>query len=305
MLAIMQKPEMPVWSARTLLLTLTALAAMVAVPRLSAQESLGDAARRIRVNKENATAAQNGQKKLSPAAADLATTMSLISETDPEKYAEGIRLLLEQERFRVLDDVADGERASKVRFPGGDWKLHTFYEALASPGGRGRGVVADWNIYRDRMTRWMTGQPTSITARVALAQAELLYAWQLRGPGAAGTIAPDRHDLFLERLKVAEAVLNQASSLQAKCPEWYNVMLQVGRDKGWEVDDLNTLLQRAAAFEPKYFYIYQQQALTLTPLWRGKEGDVEKFAEDQANRIGGKPGDMLYWLIAETIIGNP
>jgi hypothetical protein len=82
-------------------------------------------------------------------------------------------------------------------------------------------------------------------------------------------------------------------------------MLQVGRAKGWELQDLNTLLERAAAFEPGYFYVYQEQALTVTPKWRGHEGDAEKFAEEQANRVGGKAGDMLYWLIAESVIGNP
>ena len=273
-----------------------------------AQESLGDRARRIRADKENAEAAKalpDGKKAMSPTAADLTTTMSLISETDPEKYAEGIRLLLEQERFRVLDDIAMGERTNKTRFAGGEWKLHEFYEALASPGDKGRGVVADWNAYRERMNHWVGLMPGSITARVALAQAELLYAWQLRGPQAAGTVPTDRYDLFITQLKIAETVLNRASDLQEKCPEWYDVMLQVGRDKGWQVDDLNTLLQRAAAFEPQYFYVYQEQALTLTSLWRGKEGDAEKFAEDQANRVGGKPGDILYFQIAQSVMGNP
>ncbi len=296
----MQKPPLLLCAVLALLTTVTATS-------LAAQESLGDKARKIRAARENAAANAStpGQKALSPAAADLTATMGLISETDPEKYAEGVRLLLEQDRFRVLDDVAAGERANKTRFAGGEWKLRAFYEAMAAPNGKGRGVVADWNAYRERMNRWVGLQPESITARVALGQTELLYAWQLRGPGAAGTIAPDRYDLFMAQLKVAETVLNQASNLQAKCPEWYNVMLQVARAKGWELEDMNTLLQRAVAFEPQYFYAYQQQALTLTPLWRGKEGDAEKFAEEQANRVGGKPGDILYFQIAESVIGNP
>ncbi|HET9837386.1 MAG TPA: hypothetical protein VFR84_04065, partial [Candidatus Angelobacter sp.] len=54
--------------------------------RLSAQESLGEKARRIRAQKENAQAGQSadGQKKMSPAAADLSATVGLIQETDPE-----------------------------------------------------------------------------------------------------------------------------------------------------------------------------------------------------------------------------
>ncbi|HET9836866.1 MAG TPA: hypothetical protein VFR84_01440, partial [Candidatus Angelobacter sp.] len=268
---------------------------------------LGEKARRIRAQKENAQAGQSadGQKKMSPAAADLSATVGLIQETDPEKYQEGVRLLLEQERFRVLDDVAAGERANKTRFAGGEWKLWWFYDALAAPAGKGRGVVADWNAYRERLNRWVGQMPESVTARVALAQGELLYGWELRGPGELGTIEKDKFDRFMIEVKQAETILNGASELQVKCPEWYEVMMQVGRAKGWELQDLNTLLERAAAFEPGYFYVYQQMALTLTPKWRGREGDAEKFAGEVADRVGGKPGAILYWQIAQAIMGNP
>jgi hypothetical protein len=296
--------------------------AIIGSSRLNAQESLGEKARRIRAEKENAQAGQSddGKKQMSPAAADLnpitqksramgapdlTATVGLIQESDPAKYQEDVRLMLEQERFRVLDDVAAGERVNKTRFAGGEWKLWAFYDALGSPAGKGRGVVADWNAYRDRLGRWVAQQPESVTARVALAQAELLYGWQLRGPGELGTVPQDHFDRFMAQVKQAETILNGAMELPVKCPEWYDLMLQVGRAKGWELQDLNTLLEGAVAFEPGYFYVYQEQALTLTPKWRGREGDAEKFAEEQANRVGGKAGDMLYWLIAESVIGNP
>jgi hypothetical protein len=288
-------------------LVLIAGTAGVGGGKVYAQESLGEKARRIRAEKENAQAGQSadGKKQMSPAAADLSATVGLVQESDPAKYQEGVRLMLEQERFRVLDDVAAGERANKTRFAGGEWKLWKFYDALASPGGKGRGVVADWNAYRDRLNRWVARQPESITARVALAQAELLYGLELRGPGELGTIPQDKFDRYMAQVRQAETILNGAMELQAKCPEWYDLMLQVGRAKGWELQDLNTLLERAVAFEPGYYYVYEEQALALTPKWRGREGDAEKFAEEQANRVGGKAGDSLYWLIAQSVMGNP
>ena len=104
-----------------------------------AQESLGEKARRIRAAKENSAATtasgESARKPASPAAADLSATLGLISETDPEKYAGGVRLLLEQERFRALDDLAAGDRANRTRFAGGEWKLRAFYDAIASPAG--------------------------------------------------------------------------------------------------------------------------------------------------------------------------
>jgi len=298
-----------------------ALLVAAGAAKLCAQESLGERARRIRAERENAAqnaagpnsatgqnaAGQNAHGEGAPqpkpavsTAADVNLALSLAGETDPEKYAEGLRLLLGQERFRVLDDVAAGDRGNKTRFAGGDWKLWEFYRAIASPEGKGRGVVADWNVYRDRLNRWVAQQPRSVTARVSLAQAELMFAWQVRGSQDSAAIAPERQRLFAERLKAAENVLNQASDLEEKCPEWYEVMLQVARSQGWEPQDMNALWERAAAFEPQYFYAYQQQALAL----HGKEGVAENFAEEQANRLGGKAGDILYWQITQAVLGD-
>ena len=290
-------------SRRTIVWALFALSLAPLPPKIQAQESLADKARRIRARKEQEESASKpgAAKQLSPTAADLSATVNLIAETDPEKYSAGIRDLLQQDRFVVLDDVSAGERVNKTRFPGGEWKLHTLYEALATPGGTSRGVVADWNAYRDRFNRWVAQQPGSITARVAQADAELMYAWQLR---ATSDVNPESHRLFDERVKMAAAILNQASDLPVKCPQWYNVMMQVGRASGWQVQDLTALFQRAIEFEPQYYYVYQQHALTLTTKWLGKDGDMEKFAAETANRVGGKPGNILYWQIAQSIIGN-
>jgi hypothetical protein len=63
-------------------------------------------------------------------------------------------------------------------------------------------------------------------------------------------------------------------------------------------------LQKAAAFEPEFYYNYQEVALGLMPQWRGKEGDVEKFTETSANTVGGKAGDILYWQITQSIMSN-
>jgi hypothetical protein len=136
---------------------------------------------------------------------------------------------------------------------------------------------------------------------VALAYAYLNYAWQARGAGNDASVTPEGRRLFNERIKLAEEEL---LGVHPNCPEWYYVMLQLGRAKGWEAADLTDLLQKAAAFEPEFYYSYQEVALGLMPQWRGKEGDVEKFTEASANAVGGKAGDMLYWQIMQSIMSN-
>ena len=278
--------------------------------RLMGQESLGDIARRIRAGKgddapagkTNANPADKAAAKPQPAVSngDMSATMNLLSERDDIAYATRVRTQLEQENFRVLDDVAAAERTGKTRFAGGGWKLHTFYSAVESPKGKAPATEAEWADTLDRLKRWVAQQPDSITAHVALAYAYLNYGRQARGDGASVTSEGKR--LFDERVKLAEDELSLVPT--APCPEWYYVMLQVGRAKGWEAEELTALLQKAAAFDPEFYYNYQEVALSLMPKWRGKEGDAEKFTEEQANRIGGKPGDILYWQITQSIMSN-
>jgi hypothetical protein len=283
------------------------LAAAMAISgvKLAAQDSLGDVARKIRSAKgdDSSSAADKtvARPRTAPTAAELKAITDLLAERDETAYGTRVRTQLEQENFMVLDDVAIAERAGKTRFPGGGWKLFTFYSAVESPKGKPPATEAEWADTLDRLKRWSAQRPESVTAQVALGFAYLNYAWQVRGDGDAASVTPEGGRLMHERLKLAETELLGA---EAKCPEWYYVMLQVGRLKSWEVDDLAATLQRSIAYEPEFYYSYREVARSLMPKWRGKEGDVEKFAEESANKLGGKAGDILYFQIVQSLMGD-
>ncbi|MGZ4854986.1 MAG: hypothetical protein ACXVKH_07195 [Candidatus Angelobacter sp.] len=273
--------------------------------RLAAQESLGDIARRIREGKaENAQAPRDkttARPRTAPSAADLNAIADLLAERDETAYSTRVRTQMEQENFLVLDNVAAAERAGKTRFPGGGWKLFTFYSAVESPKEKPPATEAEWADTLDRLKRWAAQRPESITAQVSLGYAYLNYAWQARGDGDAASITPEGKRLLNERVTLAETELLGA---EAKCPEWYYVMLQLGRARGWEAEDLTAMLQKAIAFEPEFYYSYQEVARSLMPKWRGKDGDVERFAEESANKAGGKAGDILYWQVTQSLMGD-
>jgi hypothetical protein len=282
---------------------LLALAVAVASLPMAAQDSLGDVARRIRAAKgddaDSPADKTAAKRQPSPASADLNATMNLLSERDEAAYSTRVRTQMVLENFKVLDDVAAAERAGKNRFAGGGWKLYTFYSAVESPQEKAPATEAEWADTLDRLKRWSVQRPDSTTAKVALGYAYLNYAWQARGNGDEATVTPEGRRLFNERLLLAETELLGA---EGKCPEWYYLMLQLGRAKRWEADDLTAFLQKAIAFESDFYYSYQEVALGLMPQWRGKEGDVEKFAEDSANKTGGKAGDILYWQITQSLM---
>ena len=82
-------------------------------------------------------------------------------------------------------------------------------------------------------------------------------------------------------------------------------MLQVvAQGQQWGSDDELALFQQAVGFEPDYYYYYRMHATFLLPQWNGEQGDAAKFAEESANRVGGKQGDILYFQIASNLVCN-
>lgn len=302
------------------------LLAIFTIASLHGQEtqSLGDIARRLRADKDKASApatasaAPNGvgtagaavpSTKAHPAIADKQPAAS--GQYAPyatreefnlhllDRYQEGIRALFQQEKFEVLDKTADAARATKARLPGGFWTIHLIYLALMTPAeGTYDASENDWTSQLVRLQRWTAQRPHSITARVALAGAQLQYAWRARGGGYADKVTDDGWRVFQQRAEMAAKTLMDASSLPAKCPEWFLTTQLIARALGESKEMQTAIFEKAIAFEPDYQYFYRAQAEMLMPKWEGEEGEMAAFAQQVADRIGGKKGDIIYFQIA-------
>ena len=136
---------------------------------------------------------------------------------------------------------------------------------------------------------------------MALAEAYTNYAWEARGRGYANQVTAEGWNQFGHGVQAAREILEQASGLKEKCPQWYRSMQSVALAQGWSLKDETALLQKAVAFEADYYYYYQGHARYLLPKWHGEPGDVERFAEQAANRIGGARGDAVYYKIAAEV----
>ena len=151
-----------------------------------------------------------------------------------EEYQYAIADLLKQEKFAELDCVANSARSSKARFSGGAWKLHNLYLGLEEPK-PGHPTEQDWRNHLRRLNQWVAARPNSITAQVALAKSYVNYAWDARGTGYSDTISDSGVKLFHQRLEKAKVILDGASALHNKCPEWYVVMQQVAQGLSWDL----------------------------------------------------------------------
>lgn len=276
-------------------------------PTIQAQESLADTARRLREEKARRTEQQQSQqappakvatsepaKLVDDGAAD--ETVAAVEKLDPQAYFQAVRALFVKEDFAKLDTVAHYARAHKTRFVGGGWKLSTFYLPMCPH--CTRATTQETIDLIERLKRWVTQNPQSVTAQVALANAYYDYAWQIRGNDFADVVNESSWKPFNDRLQMAETALERASQLEEKCPEWYVVMQKVGRNQGSNLAQLRQLVEEAWKFEPMYYYVYDEFAITLQPKWLGEEGDAERFADEIANKIGGKDGAEVYFKIA-------
>jgi hypothetical protein len=218
-----------------------------------------------------------------------------------DNYRVAVAQLLKQEQFETLDCIADAARTGKTRFSGGALKLRNIFIGLDSPR-PGHPTQEDWKKHLHLIEHWSDQNEHSSTARIALAEAYINYAWDARGEGFSDSVTQNGWKVFEERLNKAKSILDHSASLADKVSEWYVAMEMIARGEGWDLPRFRTLLDRAVAFDPEDQYYYRIYAEVLQPKWMGQEGDAARYAEETANRIGGDSGDILYFLISEGIL---
>src|SRR5579871_1371365 len=182
-----------------------------------------------------------------------------------EKYEAAIRQMLYQQKFQEIDRLDTYARATKVRFTGGYWKVHMIYRAIEGPLDGIKAAETEWTRQIALLEKWKDQYPTSITPRIALAEAYSDYGWKARGGSYADNVTENGWQLLAERAHKGHAILEEADKLQEKCPEWFAAMIQIARSEDWETAPFNALVQKAIAFEPDYYYYYRMMADSLLP----------------------------------------
>lgn len=216
-------------------------------------------------------------------------------------YDDQVRDYLYHNEFDLLERAAAEARAGKERVPGGYWKLDLLYGSLDSPAAGVGAPDAEWQYHVGKLKKWAGERPSSVTARVALADAYVGYAWQARGEGVASTVTEEGWQLFRERLALSKTALDDAKGAGPICPQWYSVMMTVARGQGWDRDSYDRLFGEATAFEPSYTAYYLERAQYLLPRWHGRPGEWVRFAEEAAERVGGREGSALYYQVARSV----
>ena len=153
-----------------------------------------------------------------PCATDLSFGRSNDMQSG-KTFGAVLRQLLEQQNFKELNCIADWERSSKEKLPGGMWRVHDFFWSIKEM--QRHPTQEDWEDHLKLAQSWVDATPRSITARVVLARFYIDYAWYARGVDTADSVTNSGWKLFGQRLDKAKATLDEASNLPTKCPEWF------------------------------------------------------------------------------------
>jgi hypothetical protein len=243
-----------------------------------------------------------------------------------QQFVDEIRKNFEEENFDQLDSAAFVARESKERFPGAEWKLYVFYRTLSVPRAGANATEQAWTIHLKRLQTWADKTADSMTARVALGGAWVEYAKKVR-TDAKDWMAIDKEvggKQYQQRMRQAEKALTfdpyklmtgflkkvkreystkTESQLRSYCPHWYFVKLAIEQRRDWDWPRYNNIFAEGVALEPTYYYLYQTKAADLlpVPLARGTKGQWEAFADNSAREIGGKEGEITYYMIVSSV----
>jgi hypothetical protein len=241
-----------------------------------------------------------------------------------EQFVAEVRKNYEMEDFPALDEMAFQARTGKERFPGAEWKLYVFYQALAWPKAGEAATDQEWQFHLYRLQKWVDLASDSMTARVALAGAWVEYArkartsvhvWtdfdkqiggkqyqeRIRQAEKALTFDPKKMmAAFLARLK-REFFPRTSSQLRSYCPHWYVVKLAIEQSRSWEWNRYNNFFAEGVSLEPAYYYLYTSKAVDLLPQHHGVKSQWEIFADNSARSLGDDEGDILYYLIVAQV----
>jgi hypothetical protein len=272
--------------------------------------SLGDVAREQRARRPQEGGANPASRTLNSEGtgeghASRAKISELVEElssgNNEGDYASQMSGLLAKQDFEGLERAAERARTSQARFPGGIWKLSEFYETLS------KSQVSRWSRTREvdhmnLLKHWNELYPGSTTAHIALAMGYLEVGGNARGSGYDDTVSDQGRAKFGRATNLAEAALQEAAALPEKDPYYYAAVLQVAVDSGWDKARTKTLFEEAIKFEPGFYHYYRLYANYLQAKWYGEPGEVERFAKESADRVGGEEGNFIYFEISSLLI---
>ena len=204
------------------------------------------------------------------------------------KTSDLTKSLLVKDKFDELDHLGDQLVSTPSSTANGLWELDLMMNTL--DGGRS----SDESRYRQNvfdLTHWLSKNPHSAHARVALAQCHIYNAWQARYRETGDSMENSKQ--FYERIKKAREVLKADPGILQKTPVAYVAFARLAVADGDRLAYMKYLNECRTKW-PTYYCLDDWGVRFALPHFFGKPGDAEKYIIARSNAISGKQGDEEY-----------
>ena len=131
-------------------------------------------------------------------------------------------------------------------------------------------------------------------------QFNIIYGWEARGNGTAGTVTDDAGQKFHERLVAARQALEEAWKIDPTDPHTATLMLYVEKGDGGERADMEKWFDRAMKNNPTNATACFAKLDWLDPKWHGSEEEMLEFGK--ACRDSGTWREGITLVIASTYL---
>jgi hypothetical protein len=210
------------------------------------------------------------------------------------------QLLFDQEKFDELEKMANEFRIARAQVIDGGWKLARFYNSFDLSETNKNDVQCEENI--NKLEKWMSKYPHSMTAKIATSNAWLTYAWKARGGGYANTVTEQGWNLMRERVRKAYQLLRDKPIKPSRdCPGRYYILIKIARAQGWSKEKYDALFHEAVSFDPGFHAYYMEKAFYITPRWGGYDGEWQQFAEEAVKLTPKSEGMGIYTRILRSM----
>lgn len=178
---------------------------------------------------------------------------------------EQARTLFAQGKMKELERISGIYRQQRTRTPGGGYALAFFQKGIAQE------LVSLTKRKRahpiDTITSWLRRHPDSVVGRIAVADAYLELAGQIRGTDFANTLPEESRTGFEMWVRRAREHLEKNSDLAKIDPRWYVAMITVAKAQAWSAEETRRLAIAGLQKHPDYPPIHHAYLDFLLPLF--------------------------------------
>lgn len=224
-------------------------------------------------------------------------------EAEIVNFNQQLESVLAAKRFNDLEIMANDFRQKDSRFRGGNAKIYHFYRALGGVSTYvSLGGERNSPFYKKQQLigMWVSNQPSSLTARLAMAQLWLGYAFHWRGDRYADQVTDKQWKLFREGLDKAASYLTDIDP--DKDPHAYLVLMELAKGKQYPRPALDAMYEAAVKRYPMYFHYYSLRANDLQKRWYGRDGELSDYLQSVLKVPGGDDGKVAYSYISYSLM---